>query len=434
MTLSGTRTFVGFGFGAIQSGLFLYEAFHSGEFHRLVVAEVVPEAVSAVQKNNGFFCVNIAHQCRVESACLGPIEIHDPEMETGRKAILAAIVQAEELATAIPSVAFYVSDKPGSIHRLLAEGLCLKIEQGGPRAVIYAAENHNHAAEILEEAVMGLIPQQKRAAIRERVQFLNTVIGKMSQVVADPREVQARNLTPITPSYSRAFLVEAFNRILVSKVQFPKSFQRGLRVFHEKDNLLPFEEAKLYGHNATHAILGYLGAMKGAQLIADIKGIPGILPFARAAFIEESGASLIRKHAGLDHLFTPSGYRDFADDLLERMTNPFLVDMIERVTRDTRRKLGWSDRLIGTMRLALEQGVEPQRYALGAAAALAQLEPIIMQDRTLIRSILDLLWSEAAPDQTEMDRIVALVEIAVERLQSWQAAGFPDLEHFFQES
>ena len=77
-------------------------------------------------------------------------------------ALLAAIAEAEEIATAVPSVAFYVSEQPGSIHRLLAEGLCQKVERGGPRAVIYAAENHNHAAEILEAAVMGLVPRNSK--------------------------------------------------------------------------------------------------------------------------------------------------------------------------------------------------------------------------------------------------------------------------------
>jgi hypothetical protein len=43
-------TFVGFGFGPIQAGLFLAEAFQlSGAFHRLVVAEVVPAVVAAVR-------------------------------------------------------------------------------------------------------------------------------------------------------------------------------------------------------------------------------------------------------------------------------------------------------------------------------------------------------------------------------------------------
>ena len=86
MPLTGRRTFVGFGFGAIQSGLFLYEAFHSSSFRRLVVAEVLPEVVQAVRREGGLFCVNIAHPDRVESACIGPIEINNPAVEADRAA------------------------------------------------------------------------------------------------------------------------------------------------------------------------------------------------------------------------------------------------------------------------------------------------------------------------------------------------------------
>jgi mannitol-1-phosphate/altronate dehydrogenase len=434
MPLTGTRTFVGFGFGAIQSGLFLYEAFHSGAFRRLVVVEVVSEVVQAVRQEGGSFCINIAHRDRVESACVGPVEIYDPAVEADRQKILGAIVEAEEIATAVPSVAFYVSDKSGSIHRLLADGLCQKVDLNGTRAVIYAAENHNHAAEILEAAVMGATPLEQHSAVRARVRFLNTVIGKMSQVVVDREEVQARNLTPITPGYPRAFLVEAFNHILVSKVQFPEPFERGISVLLEKDDLLPFEEAKLYGHNATHAVLGYLGALVGAQRVADLQETPGMLPFARAAFIDESGTTLIRKHAGLDPLFTPDGYMEFADDLLERMTNLFLVDMIERVTRDTERKLGWNDRLIGTMRVALEQSVIPSRYAMGAAAALARLDPATLEGHTPAGNILNELWREVSPGQAERDQVVSLIETALVKLRTWRAEGFPNLEIFYRDS
>jgi mannitol-1-phosphate 5-dehydrogenase len=433
MALTGTRTFVGFGFGAIQSGLFLYEAFHSGAFRRLAVAEVVPEVVTAVQKERGNFCVNIAHRDQVESAHVGPIEIYNPAVESDRLDILAAIVEAEEIATAVPSVAFYTSDKPGSIHRLLADGLCQKVEQGGPRVVVYAAENHNHAAEILEAAVMDLIPQDQHPAVRSRVRFLNTVIGKMSQIVTDPSDIQERNLTPITSNLPRAFLVESFNHILISKIQFPEVFERGIQVLQEKNDLLPFEEAKLYGHNATHAVLGYLGSLLGVQCVADLKEIPGILPFARVAFIEESGATLIRKHTGVDQLFTPDGYKGFSDDLLERMINPFLVDMIERVIRDTRRKLGWNDRLIGTMRVALEQGIKPHRYAFGTAAALVYLEPTILERKLPVENILNELWQEDSPNQFERNQVGVLIKTALEKLRAWHAAGFPDLEVFYNQ-
>lgn len=431
MALTGTRTFVGFGFGAIQSGLFLYEAFFSGAFRRLVVAEVLQDVVSAVRRADNTYGLNIAYHDRVDCARIGRVAIQDPAVDSDRQEVIDAIVEAEELATAVPSVAFYSSDKPGSIHRLLATGLCKKIEQGGPRAVIYAAENHNHAAEILEKQVMEQIPENQHAAIRARVRFLNTVIGKMSHVVTDAEEIRTQQLATIAPDFPRAFLVESFNRILISKIDFPEPFQRGIEVLQEKSDLLPFEEAKLYGHNATHALIGYIGSLVGAQRVADLQEAPGVVSLARAAFIEESGEALIRKYHGVDPLFTPDGYREYADDLIERMMNPFLVDSIERVTRDTQRKLGWTDRLIGTMRLALQQGVRPRRYALGAAAALAVLDSSIL-DAASPSAVLTRLWGDVPANAKESEAVLGMIEDASQRLKAWHAAGFPDLEAFYR--
>ena len=39
------------------------------------------------------------------------------------------------------------------------------------------------------------------------------------------------------------------------------------------------------------------------------------------------------------------------------MVNPFLRDPVDRVTRDPARKLGWEDRLVGSMLLATEAGI-----------------------------------------------------------------------------
>jgi len=289
----------------------------------------------------------------VERAAVGPVQIENPAVEADRRRLIEAIAKATEIGTAIPSVAWYTAKGPGSLHRLLAKGLRQKAATDGPRAVVDAAENHNHAAEILEEQVMDAIPVDERDAARQRVQFLNTVIGKMSGIVTDPAEIEAQNLTPVVPNGQRAFLVEVFNRILISQIDFGGAapFERGIEVFEEKEDLLPFEEAKLYGHNATHALAAYIGSITGAARIADLQQTPGALPFLRAAFLEESGPALIKKRAGIDPLFTEAGYRHYADDLLARMVNPFLRDTVERVGRDPHRKLGWNDRLIGTIRL-----------------------------------------------------------------------------------
>ncbi len=438
MPLCGNRTFVGFGFGPIQAGLFLYEAFRSGNFRRLIVAEVMPAAVKALRQSRGWYTVNVAYHDRVDAEKIGPVEIANPENERDREFLMASIAEAAELATALPSVKHYVSESAGSVHRILAEGFRRKAAAGGPPAVLYAAENHNHAAEILERAVLGATSAKDAQRIRSRVCFLNTVIGKMSGVAGDAREIQERGLTPITAYEQRAFLVESFNRILVSKVSAANGFcvpdfQRGIGVFAEKPDLLPFEEAKLYGHNSTHAVAAYLGAQLGVKRIADVEKFAGVRAFLEAAFTQESGEALIRRHKGVDALFTAAGYKAYVTDLLERMFNPYLGDTIERVGRDPARKLEWDDRLAGTIRIALRAGVNPQRYAIGTAAAVAALDPGALQADVALDKVLDPLWCKASPDTDERKAVLQAVEEGRTTLREWRDANLPNLEEFVEQ-
>jgi mannitol-1-phosphate 5-dehydrogenase len=274
--------------------------------------------------------------------------------------------------------------------------------------------------------------------VRSRVYFLNTVIGKMSGVVADPHEIKERRLKTVTPIDPRAFLVEAFNRILISKTSFgdtlaTRGFHRGIEVFEEKPDLLPFEEAKLYGHNSTHAVAAYLGAFLGANRIAGLEKAAGVSAFLEAAFIEESGEALIRRHRGKDALFTPEGYRAYAKDLLVRMFNPYLGDTVERVGRDPERKLEWDDRLVGTVRIGLQQGLNPVRYAMGAAAAATALDKSFLDACAPLQKLLDPLWCKASPDPAERQAVLQAVEEGRTRLRLWRDAGFPNLEAFVKQ-
>ena len=260
------------------------------------------------------------------------------------------------------------------------------------------------------------------------MRFLNTVIGKMSGVITGADELQMRKLATITPDNPRAFLVEAFNRILISQVKFPASdseprFERGITAFCEKSDLLPFEEAKLYGHNATHALAAYLAFVPDLKCIAELRQILNRMEFIREAFLEESGEALIRKYRGIDRLFTPDGYREYAEDLLERMTNQYLQDTVERVGRDPERKLGWDDRLVGTVRLALRQHLVARRYALGAAAALARLEPAYLKTSLASRDLLVTIWGAEVMATPEAPVVLDLIDKAKLQLQRWCDSG-----------
>ncbi len=354
-------TFVGFGFGPIQSGLFLYEAFASGNFSRLVIAEVDPALVQAVRAAGGRYAINIASDAGVRHALVSGVELLNPRVEEDRLRLIEAIGQADELATSLPSVSFYESGGDLSVASLLAAGWAGRVEN--KPAIVYTAENNNHAAEFLAAAVAKAGGQTP-----PNVQFLNTVIGKMSGVLTEPEQIRRLKLTPLTPAASRAVLVEEFNRILISKITLA-DFPRRVAHFVEKTDLLPFEEAKLYGHNAIHALLGYLGQEKGLTSMSQLPRKPEILQIGRQAF-GEAGQALCRKYDKLDDLFTPGGWNDHAENLLKRMVCPYLNDQISRVCRDPKRKLAREDRLIGAMRLALAHQVEPANLALGAAAAL----------------------------------------------------------------
>jgi mannitol-1-phosphate/altronate dehydrogenase len=247
------------------------------------------------------------------------------------------------------------------------------------------------------------------------VQYLNTVIGKMGRLVTDPEEISRMGLAPVAPGIEKAILVEEFNRILVTRARVG-GFTPGIEVFIEKDDLLPFEEAKLYGHNAIQALLAYLGALKGYTRMTDLRDDRRIMEIAREAFLAESGAALRKRHHAVkDPLFTERGYEAYALDLLERMTNPLLNDTIERAGRDPVRKLGRTDRLFGTMSLALEHGIRPVNMALGAAAAIAALlagaernkvpRHLRCDDRrslddVRIAEIMEWLWPDAASEQS----------------------------------
>jgi mannitol-1-phosphate 5-dehydrogenase len=401
------KTFVGIGFGPIQSGLFLFEAIASKNFERFVVAEVVPEIVAAVRKQGGRIRVNVARQHGIETFELAGIEIFNPLEAADAARLVDAIADADEIATALPSVDIYCHGQPSTVD-LLARGMERKLEDDRlPRAIVYTAENHNHAAEILSEAVSSAISAANRQRLDERVGFLNTVIGKMSGIVRDPAQIERDGLATIVKGSDHAVLVEQFNSILINQIPFA-DFQRNITVFHEKPDLLPFEEAKLYGHNAAHALFGYLADRARLTFIHEADAT--LRTFVKEAFIEESGGALCHRYAGVDPIFTHDGWIKYVDDLLERMVNPYLQDRVDRVIRDPRRKLAWNDRLIGTMRRAIESGVEPYRFATGAAAASEIL--LREQPAETIMSLLSKHWRNDSATGEERDAIIKRIQHA----------------------
>jgi mannitol-1-phosphate/altronate dehydrogenase len=359
------RVFTGFGFGPIQAGLFVREVAKSGKFKRIVIGEINQTLIDAVRRFEGNYVINIAEKDGIRTETIKGVELYNPSLPSEREKLIESVSVSTEIATCLPAVTAYKTGGISSVAAILEAGLN---KRSGGGTLIYTAENNIHAAEILRSAL-----STTKTNKASKLQFLNTVIGKMSRVVSGPDEMRKLGLSPVVPGYSNAFLLEAFNHILADRSTL-RDFSPGIPSFVEKDKLLPFEEAKLYGHLAIHAMLAYLGGYKGLKSMTRVCENRVLMEIARDAFIHESGRALCKKYASLhDPLFTTQGFSAYATDLLERMANPFLGDTVERAGRDIKRKLGPGDRLFGTIACAAQQGVQAPNMALGTLAAIALL-------------------------------------------------------------
>ena len=394
-------SYVGFGFGAIQGGMFLPLAQKSGNFDRLVVAEIDPQIIEGVRANQGTYHCNIAHADRVEFRTVEGVDVLNPTHPDDRERLVDAIAGAGELGTALPSFHLYDS-APAPVARLLAEGLTRKSKRPNlPPAVVYAAENDSRAATRLEALCWDHAP----AGFGDKVVFSETVIPKMCTVVQDPVRMEKEELVPMFPGANRALLVEAYDRILVED-HIPAGFERGISSFVAKARLDPFAQTKFLGHNAVHAWLGYLAEGEGLVLMSEVGKRDDLMREALEVFEKEVGPGLIHAHARVpDPLFSPEGIQEYAKDALQRMVNPFLNDPIERVTRDPLRKIGWEDRLVGAMRLAIDAGIQPQLLAKGARAALTRAA---RETGESPQKILRKSWSSEAARE-EMDAVLSFL-------------------------
>lgn len=359
-------TFVGFGFGAIQGGLFLPEAFRSGNFDRLVVSEIDQETVDHLRASGGVYSCNVAQESSLERIEVVGVEAYNPLVEDDRRKLVDAVSEASELCTALPSYKLYDSGS-ASVASLLSEGLSLKFSRESlPSAVVYAAENDARAASRLHESCL----KYRSEGYAPRVCFSETVIAKMCSIVDDAARIRDEELLPVTNGSPKAFLVEAFDRILIESKE-PYGFHRGFDRFVLKENLDPFAQTKFLGHNAMHAMLGYLAKARGIDFMHEAGEDSNLMESTKETFLEEAGAGLRKEYANLsDELFTEHGFKAYAEDALLRMVNPYLRDPVDRVTRDPVRKLGWEDRLIGAMKLSRKAGIEPEGLAAGARVAL----------------------------------------------------------------
>ncbi len=137
----------------------------------------------------------------------------------------------------------------------------------------------------------------------------------------------------------------------------------------EKEELNMHWLCKLFIHNAPHAIVAYLGWLKGYKYIHEAMGDPDIENIVVGSIHEITDGVIAAGYATKDFAEV------YKEKELNRFRNQLLFDTIVRVAREPLRKMAKDNRIILGMRIAQFNRTMPEFTAIGAKAALAYDNP-----------------------------------------------------------
>ena len=237
------------------------------------------------------------------------------------------------------------------IAKPIAAGIKKRAAVSGKSLNIIICENLIGADEYLKGLILTEIPGLKEY-VEVKVGFIEASIGRMVPVMTE--EKKAGNPLRV--------YVEPYNILPVDKAAFKGEIPKDV------ENLYPFTpfnlfiQRKLFMHNMSHALCAYLGNLRGYEYIYQAVNDFDIRYCVFRALVRSALA--IAKENGVEI----DGLIGHAENLLYRFTNTALADTVERVGKDTKRKLGANDRLVGALKLCEKHGIDGTYLCIGIAA------------------------------------------------------------------
>ncbi|CZF82842.1 Mannitol-1-phosphate 5-dehydrogenase [Grimontia celer] len=271
---------------------------------------------------------------------------HITAVNSMSKDVVDQIANTDMVTTAVGA---NVLDK---IARTIAEGLVKRFEQGNESPLnIIACENMVRGSTHLKAEVYAHLNEEQQTKADEYVGFVDSAVDR----IVPPMD--AANDDPLEVT------VESFSEWIVDDQQF-KGEIPSIVGMERTSNLMAYVERKLFTLNTGHCITAYLGCMAGYRTIREAIGDP-IIRMDVTEAMKESGEVLIQRYG-----FDRELHYAYIEKIIERFSNPFLVDEVARVGREPIRKLGRNDRLIRPLLGTIEYGTANDALLKGIAAAL----------------------------------------------------------------
>ena len=264
------------------------------------------------------------------------------------EAIAEAMANADIMATAVGVniLKFIAAPFAGGVRRRMEKGI------EAPLNVIIC-ENMIEADKYFAGLVKENLNEAECRYFDSHIALVEPSIGRM--VPATPKEIAEKN--PL------AVCVEPYCELPVDK----NAFKGEIPAIKNMVPFAPFDffiRRKLFMHNMSHAITAYFGNLCGYTYIWEAASDPKVRALAMQALADASAALHLEYGVPVTELAS------FSENLLERFENKLLGDTVDRVGKDTKRKLSENDRLVGTALLCEKHGINATYILAGIAAGL----------------------------------------------------------------
>ena len=335
------KKFIMYGAGNIGRG-FIGQTF-SNAGYKVGFIDINMEVIDALNKRGEYPVNVVTTEANIEIPVKNVYGIDGKDIEK----VSDEIASCDMMATAIGVNVLKFIAKP------IAKGIEKRANITDKPLNIIICENLIGADEFLKGLILNEIPELKEY-VEEKVGFIEASIGRMVPVMTEEKKAG----DPL-----RVY-VEPYNILPVDKAAFKGEIPTYVNNLYPYSPFSLFIERKLFMHNMSHALSAYLGYLRNYEYVYQAVADYDIRYCALSALISSAEAVAKENGENVEMLL------DHAKNLLYRFTNVALADTVARVGKDTKRKLGSNDRLIGALKLCEKHGIDASYICIGIAAGL----------------------------------------------------------------
>jgi len=335
------QSVVSFGAGCVGRGLLGQLLSEAG--YAITFVEIDEPLIAALNARRGYTLRLVENDRREELTI--PVEktLHsfkEPD-DVAQAILLASLVTTSVGVRSLPDIA-----------PLIAAGIARRAENSITAPLnVMICENMQDASATFQGMVAGHIPPAHRAYFESHNGFVDVVVGRT--IPRPTADMRARDCGLI--------IADTYRDLPANRPCFAGPIPNlvGLKPV---DNFQAYIDRKLYLHNCGHALMGYLGHLRGHELTCEAFEDVEIYAVIERAFTESKAG--LHFAYGIDEAELDA----YVAELLPRLANRALPDTLVRLGRDPLRKLGPTDRMVGAARLAEKASVSPEALSWGIAA------------------------------------------------------------------